>query len=179
MSARRHGQDENRRRRRLGKITENGAVFSAVAEIGAAGMPLAARATYVQAPLRLRRWVLDYADAAHEFVGTISGWLAEADALARTTHLADQPGARRYAVTTLVDLAQRPALPEITDAMMARAVPGSGHDIARRGRGRPKSEAPKRQVTLRLDGDVIAAMRASGQGWQARANAVPRERFKA
>ncbi|TXM63688.1 BrnA antitoxin family protein [Methylobacterium sp. WL120] len=70
-------------------------------------------------------------------------------------------------------------IPKITDTMMARAVPGSGHDIARRGRGRPKSEAPKRQVTLRLDGDVIAAMRASGQGWQARANAVLRERFKA
>lgn len=70
-------------------------------------------------------------------------------------------------------------LPEITDAMMARAVPGDGAALLKRGRGRPRSEAPKQQVTLRLDGDVIAAMRASGPGWQARANAVLRERFKA
>ena len=70
-------------------------------------------------------------------------------------------------------------IPELTDEMMARAVPGDGLELLKRGRGRPKSEAPKRQVTLRLDGDVIAAMRASGPGWQARANAVLRERFKA
>lgn len=70
-------------------------------------------------------------------------------------------------------------LPEITDEMMARAVPGPGLDIARRSRGRPKVMNPKQQVTMRLDGDVIEAMRATGPGWQARANDVLRERFKA
>ena len=64
----------------------------------------------------------------------------------------------------VVQASEYDEIAEITDAMMARAVPGSGHDIARRGRGRPKSEAPKRQVTLRLDGDVIAAMRAGLAG---------------
>ncbi|MCJ2131331.1 BrnA antitoxin family protein [Methylobacterium sp. E-045] len=70
-------------------------------------------------------------------------------------------------------------LPEITDEMIARGVPGNGLDLARRGRGRPRIENPKRQVTLRVDGDVIEAMRATGPGWQARANEALRERFKA
>ncbi|MCJ2036466.1 BrnA antitoxin family protein [Methylobacterium sp. J-068] len=70
-------------------------------------------------------------------------------------------------------------IPELTDAMVARAIPGDGAEIARRGRGRPKAESPKQQVTMRLDADVLAAMRASGPGWQARANDVLRERFKA
>ena len=70
-------------------------------------------------------------------------------------------------------------IPEITDAMMARAVPGPGLELVRRGRGRPKVENPKRQVTMRLDTDVIEAMRASGPGWQDRANEVLRARFKA
>jgi uncharacterized protein (DUF4415 family) len=34
-------------------------------------------------------------------------------------------------------------------------------------------------VTLRVDGDVIEAMRATGPGWQARANEALRDRFKA
>ena len=70
-------------------------------------------------------------------------------------------------------------IPELTDEMMARAVPGPGLDIARRSRGRPKVENPKQQVTMRLDGDLIEAMRASGPGWQSRANDALRERFEA
>lgn len=69
-------------------------------------------------------------------------------------------------------------LPEITDEMIARGVPGDGRDLLKRGRGRPKVESPKRQVTLRLDADVIEAMRASGPGWQVRANDALRDRFK-
>lgn len=38
--------------------------------------------------------------------------------------------------------------------------------------GRPKSEAPKQQVTLRLDQDVLEKLRASGPGWQTRANEI-------
>ena len=41
--------------------------------------------------------------------------------------------------------------------------------------GRPKAEAPKEQVTLRLDKDVIAKFKAGGAGWQTRINAVLRE----
>ncbi len=41
-------------------------------------------------------------------------------------------------------------------------------------RGRPKLENPKRQVTLRLDGDVIDRFRDSGPGWQSRINEILR-----
>jgi uncharacterized protein (DUF4415 family) len=70
-------------------------------------------------------------------------------------------------------------IPELTDEMMARAVPGDGAELARRSRGRPKVESPKRQVTMRLDADLIETMRASGPGWQVRAHEALRERFKA
>jgi uncharacterized protein (DUF4415 family) len=69
-------------------------------------------------------------------------------------------------------------IPELTDDMMVRAVPGAALDLIRRGRGRPKTDNPKRHVTLRLDADVIDAMRASGPGWQIRANEALRARFK-
>jgi uncharacterized protein (DUF4415 family) len=39
-----------------------------------------------------------------------------------------------------------------------------------RRRGRPRIASPKRQVTLRLDADVIDGMRATGPGWQVRVN---------
>jgi len=41
---------------------------------------------------------------------------------------------------------------------------------ARRRPGRPRVPSPKQQVTLRLDSDVIAGMRALGQGWQVKVN---------
>jgi uncharacterized protein (DUF4415 family) len=41
-----------------------------------------------------------------------------------------------------------------------------------RRRGRPRSPSPKQQVTLRLDADLIARLRASGAGWQVRVNEV-------
>lgn len=44
-----------------------------------------------------------------------------------------------------------------------------------RRRGRPKLDNPKQQVTLRLDPDVIQALRASGRQWQTRVNAILRQ----
>lgn len=41
--------------------------------------------------------------------------------------------------------------------------------------GRPLSENPKKQVTLRLDPDVIEKFRATGKGWQSRINAELRK----
>lgn len=41
--------------------------------------------------------------------------------------------------------------------------------------GRPVSENPKKQVTLRLDPDVIERFRATGKGWQSRINAELRK----
>lgn len=48
-------------------------------------------------------------------------------------------------------------------------------ESARRARGRPPVEAPKRQVTLRLDADVLDRFRAEGRGWQSRINAALRK----
>jgi uncharacterized protein (DUF4415 family) len=47
-----------------------------------------------------------------------------------------------------------------------------------KARGRPKSAAPKEPVKLRLDADVLAALRASGEGWQTRINDALRASLK-
>lgn len=52
--------------------------------------------------------------------------------------------------------------------------PGLVAASLRRRRGRPKLEAPKQQVTLRLDADVIEGFKAQGPGWQTRINNVLR-----
>ena len=41
--------------------------------------------------------------------------------------------------------------------------------------GRPALANPKRQVTLRLDPDVLEKFRATGKGWQSRINAELRK----
>jgi uncharacterized protein (DUF4415 family) len=41
--------------------------------------------------------------------------------------------------------------------------------------GRPPMENPKKQVTLRLDPDVLEGFRAMGKGWQSRINAELRK----
>jgi uncharacterized protein (DUF4415 family) len=61
-------------------------------------------------------------------------------------------------------------IPEWTDEQWERADLHFGGKLVRRGR--PRSERPKRQVTLRLDQEVLAALRASGAGWQTRVNAI-------
>ncbi|MEZ5690828.1 MAG: BrnA antitoxin family protein [Rickettsiales bacterium] len=44
--------------------------------------------------------------------------------------------------------------------------------------GRPVSEHPKQPVKIRLDEDVIEALRASGKGWQTRLNAFLSDAIK-
>jgi uncharacterized protein (DUF4415 family) len=39
-------------------------------------------------------------------------------------------------------------------------------------RGRPKSEAPKVEVKIRLDAKLVEHLRGSGPGWQTRVNAM-------
>jgi uncharacterized protein (DUF4415 family) len=48
----------------------------------------------------------------------------------------------------------------------------------RRARGRPVVEARKRQISLRLDPDVIDAFKATGKGWQGRINEALRKAAK-
>ncbi len=58
--------------------------------------------------------------------------------------------------------------PDLDDAFFARADLYDGPKLVRRGR--PPTAAPKQQVTLRLDPEVISRLRASGPGWQTRVN---------
>jgi len=61
--------------------------------------------------------------------------------------------------------------------------PTDEEDAARveslRKRGRPKSAAPKEKINVRLSPDVLAALRATGRGWQTRIDAVLREAVEA
>jgi uncharacterized protein (DUF4415 family) len=41
--------------------------------------------------------------------------------------------------------------------------------------GRPRSLDPRQMVSLRVDPDVLARLRASGPGWQTRVNALLRQ----
>jgi uncharacterized protein (DUF4415 family) len=58
--------------------------------------------------------------------------------------------------------------PELTADFFKTADVYEGHQL--KARGRPKSATPKEPVKLRLDADVLAALRASGEGWQTRIN---------
>ncbi|MBS0194854.1 MAG: BrnA antitoxin family protein [Proteobacteria bacterium] len=55
-------------------------------------------------------------------------------------------------------------LPELTDAMLARATVNKG--------GRPRATDPRKLVSIRLPASVLARWRASGDGWQTRMAAV-------
>ena len=57
---------------------------------------------------------------------------------------------------------------EITAFDMARMQP-------LRRPGRPKAESPKVPVTMRVDADVLEAIKASGAGWQTRVNELLRD----
>jgi uncharacterized protein (DUF4415 family) len=76
--------------------------------------------------------------------------------------------------------------PELTDEELASMRPAREvlppeffemveRERERRRRGRPALAAPKQQVTLRLDADVLDSYRAEGPGWQSRINATLRK----
>lgn len=71
--------------------------------------------------------------------------------------------------------------PEWTEDMFRRAAIWHGDKLIRPATGtltkpgRPKSDNPKQQVTLRLDADVLEKFRATGKGWQSRINAELRK----
>jgi len=64
-----------------------------------------------------------------------------------------------------LDEEERPATPEEIRA---------GIEATRRSRGRPRG-SNKEQVTIRFDKDVLAALKATGRGWQTRVNDIVRE----
>jgi uncharacterized protein (DUF4415 family) len=72
-------------------------------------------------------------------------------------------------------IANDPDNPEWTEEDFKRARPFSEvfpelAESIRRSRGRPALETPKKQITLRLDQDVIEKFRRTGPGWQGRIN---------
>jgi uncharacterized protein (DUF4415 family) len=60
--------------------------------------------------------------------------------------------------------------PELTPADFKKARSGAEAfaELAARRRGRPKAEAPKVAVKIRVAPDVLAAYQAGGPGWQTR-----------
>ena len=66
--------------------------------------------------------------------------------------------------------------PELTDAFFQSADLLKGNKI--QARGRPKAATTKEPVKLRLDADVLAALRATGDGWQTRINETLRASLK-
>jgi len=74
--------------------------------------------------------------------------------------------------------------PEWTDEMFDRAAIHDGDKLIRPAtgtltkRGRPKLANPKKQVTLRLDSDVLEGLRETGPGWQSRVNDILRKAVK-
>jgi len=71
--------------------------------------------------------------------------------------------------------------PEWSEDMFRRAAVWHGDKLIRPADGtltrpgRPKSDNPKQQVTLRLDRAVLEGFRATGPGWQSRINAELRK----
>ncbi|KPF46924.1 BrnA antitoxin family protein [Rhizobium sp. AAP43] len=65
---------------------------------------------------------------------------------------------------------------EIADLRPFREVfPDLATAIDRKLAGRPKSETPKQAISIRLDAEVIARFKASGEGWQSRMNEALRK----
>ena len=71
--------------------------------------------------------------------------------------------------------------PEWTEEMFRNAAYYKAGKLVRPAKGtltrpgRPPKDNPKKQVTLRLDPDVLQAFQATGQGWQSRINAELRK----
>jgi hypothetical protein len=150
-----------RERRRKHMPIVLGGDFDLSGEVAVICEPLAGRVAALPSPVFAGRWVDDVVDAVHELVSTIIGWLAALDARAKTRHL--DAAKRGDAIRLLCDLAQRPALPQISDEMLATgswvavltamAEPVAGPLAGLLGRGHPPNAqilrgAPSRSERL-------------------------------
>ncbi len=80
------------------------------------------------------------------------------------------PTAQEDAIITAAALSDPDAIP-FTDAQWEAVKP-----LVRIGR--PRVTTPKVPTTIRFDADVLAALKASGKGWQTRVNQAVREWVK-
>jgi uncharacterized protein (DUF4415 family) len=77
-------------------------------------------------------------------------------------------------------IARDPDTAEATTAALAQAESFAEAfpdlmEVIRRGRGRPAIANPRKQISLRLDGDVIEKFKSTGKGWQGRVNEALRK----
>ncbi|MBO3759277.1 BrnA antitoxin family protein [Ciceribacter sp. L1K22] len=84
---------------------------------------------------------------------------------------------RGYSRTDWDDVSDNP---EATDEQLAQARPFREvfPDLAEkidRKLGRPKSDNPKRAISIRLDAEVVERFKATGEGWQSRINEALRK----
>lgn len=89
-----------------------------------------------------------------------------------TTKRTDDKGGYGFAESDWEAVSENPEWTE-TDFKQAKPFAELFPDVTeglRKGRGRPKADAPKKQVTLRLDADVVEFFRRAGPGWQSRIN---------
>lgn len=108
--------DQLRERRHQGLPVTLGGDWSLRDELAAICAPLTA--VDRPRPLSYGRCVDDLTEAVHTLVHDVVGLLARADAERRTRHLGVDDRGR--SIRAIVDLAPRPALPVITDKMLAK-----------------------------------------------------------
>jgi uncharacterized protein (DUF4415 family) len=64
--------------------------------------------------------------------------------------------------------------PDLTEDFFDNAEVFQGDTFIRRGPCRPRLEASKEQISVRLDPDVLTKLREAGPGWQSQINALLR-----
>lgn len=64
--------------------------------------------------------------------------------------------------------------PPLSAEMMASAEVFHGDTPVRRGRGRPSTGNARELISVRLDADLVAKLRAAGPGWQSQINPLLR-----
>lgn len=116
-------QAQTRDRRRAGLLHTYSGRWSLTAEVAAICDPLAELVATAPRPAAYWRPVDDLAVAVHGLVHAAVGLLVRADAERRTAHLGVDDRGR--SIRALVDLAERPRLPEIGDETLAAGTWGA------------------------------------------------------
>jgi uncharacterized protein (DUF4415 family) len=83
------------------------------------------------------------------------------------------------AVARAIELDAGQSIPNLRRSLNdAKAMTGrvtTPQQIAARRVGRPPLTTPKQAVKIRLDADILEALRATGKGWQTRVNGIVRD----
>ncbi len=168
-----------RRRRQLPVTLEGG--WSLSSEVAAICAPLAEAVAAAKCPAGHWRAVDQLTDAVHETVSAAVGLLARADAERRCRHLGVDDRGR--SIQALVDLAERPKLPEIADddlaagtwaaTLTALAQPYSADLSGLLGRARTTAVSDRMLAALReVDRAALALQRRLDRDRKAQARAA-------